>query len=91
MRHVKTMEMSLFQERNSRITEEHILRELAKSLVNDIDLEELKKLINFTVLHPMAAHFQDKLLSKNTTGNEKDFLRRLQQRGIVFYKAEIII
>lgn len=76
---------------NSPVNDEYIFRQLASKMVNDMPLEELKKLITFTITDPTTREARAKMNDVKTPEHERIRLMMLLHHNLILYEAEIFL
>ena len=72
----------------SRINDEYIFRDLARSMVNEMPIDDLQKLIKFTKVDPLLIDDRIKLYHAENDYS-KHIIDDLINRNTILYKAEV--
>lgn len=73
------------------LTDEHLFRELARKLINDLPFEDLSKLIKLTKTDPFTRDGIKLMKDPTIPPHEKERVNLLRARGMILYEAEVII
>jgi len=91
MTYKKTVRVTRELLEHSPINDEHLFRELARAMVEDMPIEYLSKLIEFTKTDPRTREAIAKIEDPETPQHERDFLLSLQMNRLISYEAKVSV
>jgi hypothetical protein len=74
---------------NTEINDEHLFRELARKMVNEMPVTELNKLMKFTKTDPNSKKVKDKINDYKISEKERRRLKMLKREQLILYEAEV--
>ena len=70
------------------VDDEYLFRELARKMVTDMPINELKKLIRFNITNPFSDESEDIIRNPRQPRWKRNQLMFLQQKNVLLYEAE---
>ena len=76
---------------NPSITDNRIIRDMALSIINDLTIEDIKKLFKVNIIDPDSVEQVAKLYDKNVSPSERELIKILRDSNEVLFEVEIDI
>ena len=89
MKTYNSIEVTSEMSKDLNFTDEFFFRELAISMMRKMPISEIEKILSFTKTDPLSKESIYKINAFDTDGYERIKLKRLFERNLILYEAEI--